>query len=78
MANGRQTVTQTLRLGVHLNYPWSMWVFAENGIIKELILVDDDDDECQVEIPVNKYNNYRKSSKKGDFIDAEIIEGELR
>ena len=59
---------ELLKIGAKLNYPWTMWLVAENGRLKNLVLIDEiDENEREIDVPVRN-----RGDRDDDVIDAEV------
>jgi hypothetical protein len=64
IVNGRRVSKTLMQMGVLLNYsPWSMWINAENGTVRELVLVDGNNKGYRVNVPTSSYNDRSNFSR---------------
>ena len=56
---------ELLKIGAKLNLPWTMWLVAENGRLKSLVVIDENDRE--INVPVRN-----RDDRDDDVIDAEV------
>jgi hypothetical protein len=65
IVNGRRVTKTQFQMGVRLNYnPWSMWINAENDIIREIVCVESTTNKAfRVNVPVSRYErtNFSRS-----------------
>ena len=66
--NGRRVSKTMMQMGVLLNYqPWSMWINAENGNLRDIMLVDSTTNKgYRVNIPNNYYNNNNNNNENNN------------
>jgi hypothetical protein len=57
---------ELLKIGAKLNYPWTMWLVAENGRLKSLVVIDKNDRE--IDVPVRN-----RGDRDDDVVDAEVL-----